>query len=374
MAVATAASVPSWIRRSQQAGPVLTGSELTLSFTSPASSSFYGFTQHYDANMSCEPWHDRHIDRRRQPLLNHGHDGRPMVEPCDQQLLLANPNPGSSNSVSNKSNSSDAATEPAGARHRRPKFTELTAENLKILCSALEARVSRHRDLAAGIASAVLQRRSGVTRTTRPSSSATWLLFQGRDDHGKAAMARELARLVFGSYAEFTCITAAKLALLAPSGDCLKRQRSPADNEQHGYMQRFYEAIRENPHRVVMIDGVEHDYSEAAGIKNAMATGTVRGCGGDAVSLEDAIVVSCQVSGSRSRVSSPRPVKQRRFMGEIIVDSKAEDDGAEKGAVPRYGLDLNACAAMDAEGEEAGSSSPNDDMEILKDADGVFFF
>ena len=363
MAVATAASVPSWVRRSQQ-GPFLTGSELTLSFTSPASSSFYGFTR-YDANMSCEPWHDR-IDRRQPPLLNHGHDG-PMAESRDQQFL-ANPNPGSSSSVS-KSNSSDAATEPAAAHRRRPKFTELTAENLKILCSALETRVPRHRDLAAGVASAVLQRRSGVTRTTRPSS-ATWLLFQGRDDDGKAAMARELARLVFGSYAEFTCITAAKLALLAPSGDCLKRQRSPADNEQHGYMQRFYEAIRENPHRVVMIDGVEDDFSEV-GIKNAMATGTVRGFGGDTVSLEDAIVVSCQVSGSRSRVSSPRPVKQRRFMGD--VDSKAEDGGVEKGAVPRFGLDLNTCAAMDGEGEEAGSSLPND-MDILKAVDGVFFF
>ncbi|RLN29414.1 hypothetical protein C2845_PM05G05040 [Panicum miliaceum] len=189
MVVATAASVPTWIRRSQQ-GPVLTGSELTLSFSSPASSSFCGFT-HYDANVSCEPWHDL-IDRG-QPLLNHGHDG-PMAESCDQQLL-ANPNPGSSNSMS-KSNSSDAATEPAA--RRRPKFTELTAENLKILCSALETRVPRHRDQAAGIASAVLQRRSGVTRTTRPSSS-TCLLFQGRDDDGKAAMARELARLVFGS-------------------------------------------------------------------------------------------------------------------------------------------------------------------------------
>ncbi|RLM98741.1 uncharacterized protein C2845_PM06G14220 [Panicum miliaceum] len=352
MVVATAASVPSWIRRSQQ-GPVLTGSELTLSFFSPASPSFCGFT-HYDANMSCEPWHDL-IDRG-QPLLNHGHDG-PMAESCDQQLL-ANP----------KSNSSDAATETAA--RCRPKFTELTAENLKILCSALERRVPRHRDLAAGIASAVLQRRSGVTRTTRPSS-ATWLLFQGRNDDGKAAMARELARLVFGSYAEFTCITAAKLTL-APSGsnsgDSLKRQRSP-DNE-HGYMQRFYEAIRENPHRVVMIDGVEYD-SDEAGIKNAMATGTVRGCDGDTVSLEDAIVVSCQVSEWRSRVSSPRAVKLRRFMGD--VDSKAEDDGAEKGAVPRLGLDLNACAAMDGEGEEAGSSSPND-MEILKAVDGVFFF
>ncbi|OEL28113.1 Protein SMAX1-LIKE 3 [Dichanthelium oligosanthes] len=360
MVVATAASVPSWIRRCQQ-GPVLTGSELTLSFSSPASSSLCGFTR-YDANMSCEPWRD--LVNRRQPLLNHGHDG-PMAESCDQQSLM-NPNPGSSNSVS-KSNSSDAATEPAA--RRRSKFTELTAENLKILCSALETRVPRHRDIAPGIASAVLQRRSGVTRTARPSS-ATWLLFQGRDNDGKTAMARELARLVFGSYAEFTSITAPKLTL-APSGSnsggSLKRQRSP-DNE-HGHMQRFYEAIRENPHRVVMVDGVDHD--SEAGIKNAMAAGTVRGCDGDVVSLEDAIVVSCEVFESRSRVSSPRPVKQQRVMSN--VDSKVDDDGAEKGALPRFGLDLNACAAMDGEGEDAGSFSPND-MEILKAVDGVFSF
>ncbi|TKW07457.1 hypothetical protein SEVIR_7G308500v4 [Setaria viridis] len=369
MAMATAASVPSWIRRCQQQGPVPTGSELTLSFSSPASSSLSGFA-HHDANMSYEPRHDL-IDRRRQPLhlQNHGHHGPTMADSCDQQLI-ASPNPGSSNSVS-KSNSSDGATEPAACRRR--KFTELTAENLKILCGALEARVPRHRDIAPGIASAVLQRRSGVTRMTRPSSTTTWLLFKGRDSDGKTAMARELARLVFGSYAEFTCITAPELTL-APSGsnsgDSLKRQRSPDD--EHGYMQRLYEAIRDNPHRVVMIDGAEHDSED--GIKNAMATGTVRGCDGDAVSLEDAIVVSCdEVFESSSRVSSPRLVKQQRVMSDVVVDSKVEEDGTEKGDVPRFGLDLNACAAaMDGEGEER--SPPPNDMEILKAVDGVFFF
>lgn len=367
MAVATAASVPSWVRRCQQQGPIPTGSELTLSFSSPASSSFSGFA-HHEANMSCEPRHDL-VDHRRQPLLNHGHQGPTMADSCDHQLV-ANPNPGSSNSVS-KSNSSSGATEPAAAR-RRPKFTELTAENLKIMCSALEARVPRHGDIAPGIASAVLQRRSGVTRTARPTSSATWLLFQGRDTDGKTAMARELARLVFGSYAEFTCITAPELTL-APSGsnsgDSLKRQRSP--DGDHGCMQRFYEAICDNPHRVVMIDGVEHD--SEAGIKNSMATGIVRGCNGDEVSLEDAIVVSCEVFESRPRVSSPRlPKQQRRVMGDGD-SNKVEDDDRENGAAPRFGLDLNACAAaMDGEGEERVSLP--DDIEILKAVDGVFFF
>ncbi|KAF8726229.1 hypothetical protein HU200_000428 [Digitaria exilis] len=400
MVVATAASVPSWIRRCQpqQQGPVLTGSELTLSFSlAPASSSIYGFTHHYDANMmSCGPWQHDHLITidRRQPQSNHGHDVLPiMAESCyDQQLMLANPyNPAgsSSNSVS-KSNSSDAATpEPAAARRRCPKkFTELTAENLKILCSALEKRVPRHRDIAPAIASAVLQRRSGVTRTTRPTISATWLIFQGKDNDGKTDMARELARLVFGSCSEFTCImttTAAPELTLAPSGSnsgdgrsLKRRQRSP-ENDEHGYMQRFYEAIRENPHRVVMIDSVDHhDSSEAGGIENAMANGTVRGCNnGDVVSLEDAIVVTscCQVLGTCSRVSSPRPVKQR-VMGDDIDISKVEDDAAaEKGDAARFGLDLNACAAtVDGGEEEEGTSTLPNDMRILSAVDGVFFF
>ncbi|CAN6357696.1 unnamed protein product [Urochloa humidicola] len=363
MVVAAAASVPSWIRHYQQQGQILTGSELTLSFSSPASSSHY-----YDANMSCEPWHHALIDRRRQPLPNHGHDGPIMVaeSSCDQRLLLANPNPVSSSSVS-RSNSSDCAT--AG---RRRKFTELTAENLKVLCGALEARVPRHRDIAPAIASAVLRRRSGVTRTARPSS-ATWLLFRGRDTDGKTAMARELARLVFGSYADFISVAASpEITSGFNSGDSLKRQRSP-NSERGGYMQRFYEAIRENPHCVVMINGgAEHD-SVAGIIKDAMATGTVRGCDdSDLVScLEDAIVVSCDEGfESRSRVSSPRPVKQQRAMTND-VGGTVEDDGAEKEAVARLGLDLNACATIDA---EEGSFSQNDDMEILKAVDGIFLF
>ncbi|CAL4904118.1 unnamed protein product [Urochloa decumbens] len=381
MVVAKAATVPSWmIPGCQQQGPVLTkSSELTLSFSSPASSSLGGGFSHghyYDASMmSCEPWHDL-TDHHHQPLPNHGHDG-PIMAPgtsCDQRLLLANPNnPGSSTSVS-KSNSSDGATaahhHTAEARRRRRKFTELTAENLKILCCALESRVPRHREIAPAIASAVLRRRSGVTRTARPSQ-ATWLLFRGRDSDGKAAMARELARLVFGSYAEFTCIAGSN-----SSDSGLKRKRSPDNAHGGGYWQRFYEAIRENPHRVVMIDaGADQNDSVAAGIKDAMATGTVRGCDGDVVSLEDAMVVmSCDDQGfeSRSRVSSPRPVKQQRVMTSDVDGKVVEDDGAEKaGAVQVFSLDLNACAAMD--GEEGMSSSPND-MEILKAVDGVFFF
>ncbi|KAL6643094.1 hypothetical protein ACP70R_021275 [Stipagrostis hirtigluma subsp. patula] len=360
---ATAATVPTWLRRCQ--GPALTGSDLTLSFSSPAASSISGFT-HYEPNLSSNPWHDR-----RQPWPSHRHDG-PMVEPHDVHLLMKH-YPVSSSSVS-MSNSSEGAREPAARRRR--KFTELTAENLRILCDELETRVPRHRDVAPGIASALLRRRSGVTRTPRRGCLTTWLLFQGGDSGGKTAMARELARLVFGSYAEFTSVAPTELTAPAHSagsssgGDLgLKRQRPP-ENE-HGYVQRLYEAVLENPHRVVLIDGVERsDDDTEAGIKNAIATGTVRGCNGDVVRLEDAIVVlSFEAFEPRSRAPSPRRVKQR-VMAD--VDGKEEEGGREKGAMHQcFSLDLNACA-IDGEGEEEGSSL--DDFEILDVVDGVFSF
>ncbi|KAL6906112.1 hypothetical protein ACP4OV_003713 [Aristida adscensionis] len=375
---AAAAAIPSWLRRCQ--GPVLTGAELTLSFSSPAASPTSGLT-HYDANPSSDQWRGL-LDRQQQwPGRRHG--GLSMAESYDHQLLMNPYHPGSSTSVSN---SSEGARGEPPAR-RRAKFTELTAENLKILCDALETRVPRHADVAPGIASAVLRRRSGVTPPPARPASATWLLFQGRDGGGKTAMARELARLVFGSYADFTSIAPSpttELTAPAHSGSSsggelsLKRRRSPENEHGGGYVQRLYEAIRDNPHRVVHIvgiDGVERaGHGSEAGIKNAIVTGAVRGCDGDVVSLEDAIVVlSCESCVSTSRASSPRMVKQRINRGAGGEEDE-EDGGVEKGAVqPRVTLDLNAFAIDEEEGEEEGSSL--DHVEILADVvDGVFFF
>lgn len=255
----------------------------------------------------------------------------------------------------------------------RPKFTELNAENLKILCNALERRVPRHKDVAPDIASAVLQCRSGMTRRMRRQekpSSMTWLLFQGRDTDGKKAMAQEIAKLIFGSHTKFTFISITEFTLVhsdSSSGELtLKRQRSPDD--EHGYLQRLYEAIRENPHQVIMIDGIEQLDNEAEiSVKKVIANGRIRGCNGDEISLEDAIIVlSCEAFDSTSRASSPR-VKQR-----IMSNDGEEEDGSsiEKGVKSCFSLDLNACAE-DGEGEEQGLLN---DVGILDVVDGVFLF
>lgn len=286
----------------------------------------------------------------------------------------------SSESISVQS-SSNSPHDRGAAERRPPKFSELTAENLKILCSTLEDSVPPHiKDMAPGVASAVLRCRSGMSRrretlTLRPSSG-TWLLFQGSDSDGKKAMALELAKLVFGSYNDFAFISSAGITPMhsgSSSGEFTgKRQRSP--EYEHGYGQRFYEVIHDNPRRVVMIDGIEQlDHGSEIGIKKAIESGRMRGCDGNEITLEDAIVVlSCEALDSRSRASSPR-IKQRVSIND---DGDEEHSGVEKEKMkpPCFSLDLNVCVADDdGEGDEEEERLV-EDVEISDVVDGVFFF
>ncbi|KAE8806238.1 hypothetical protein D1007_17670 [Hordeum vulgare] len=267
----------------------------------------------------------------------------------------------------------------ADAACRRPKFTELTATNLKIMCDALELRAPWHRSIVPGISSTVLRCRSGVARRRTSSSSsltaATWLLFLGSDVGGMMAVARELARLVFGSYAEFTALQVqCDTDIPARSGKLdLKRQRSRDNGDGGDVGARLFEAVAENPHRVMLIDGVDRlDRDSEMRFKNAMAGGgMVRGCNGDVVGLEDAIVV-LSASGlldSRYVDSSSSPRVKRR----LNEQNRDEGDAAEMEGRSRlrHSWDLNACA-MDGEGElEDGLVG---DEGIMDAVGGIFLF
>ncbi|CAM0884334.1 unnamed protein product [Alopecurus aequalis] len=258
---------------------------------------------------------------------------------------------------------------PVDAAPCRQKFTELTAQNLKILCDALELRVPRHCDIVPGISSTVLWCRSGMSRRRardKPPSSTTMtcILFRGRDSGGKTAVARELAKLVFGLYTDFTMISASGTPI--PSGRLAskRRQRSPHDDGNAGYVgSMFFEVILENPHQVILIDGVDRlDDDSEMRIKHAVAEGIVRRCNGDVVGLADAIVVLCSDKlDSRSMVSSPR-AKRRLEDGDAT--------GKEVRSRRRLSMDLNAFP-HDGEDQDAVFAS---DAAILNLVDGVFFF
>jgi ATP-dependent Clp protease ATP-binding subunit ClpA len=257
-----------------------------------------------------------------------------------------------------------------------PKFTELTAENLKVLCKTLENRVPHHKDIVADIASIVLQCRSGMmTRSKRRHREkpdvATWLLFHGRDTDGKKAVAQELARLVFGSYTNSISISLSNYTpvhSMSSSGEVvLKRQRS-LGNGPHGYVQRLYDTILENPHRVIMIGGVDQlDCESEVSIRSAITNGRITSCNGDDASLEDVIVIlSCETLDSRSTCSSPR-LKQR------AIDNEGDEGNCrtniEKGSEPScFIFDLNACVE-DGEGDNEGGAS-----DIRHIVDGLFLF
>ena len=349
-------------------------SELTLSFSSqatnsPDASSISGsFAPSFNVAslmMSSKPWQFKLM----QPCQNYQHgDPNALVRTYDHQQLHGRPSPEKSYSVTNSS---------VGAPAESPKFTELTAENLKILCNALENRAPRHKDVVTEIASVVLQCRSGLTRRRRwwfqeKPSAVTWLLFQGGGNDDKKAVSRELARLVFGSYSKFTSISLADESTHVHSDSSsgepmLKRQRSL--DTGHGCVQRLYDAILENPHRVIIIDGVEQlDYVSEIGIRNAITSGRIRGSNGDEIRLGDAIIVlSCEALDSMSNASSPR-LKQR-----VINKDGKEGNGMniENGMESSgFTLDLNACAE-DSEGNEESVSY---NARIINIVDGVFFF
>ncbi|XP_048528084.1 protein SMAX1-LIKE 3-like [Triticum urartu] len=249
----------------------------------------------------------------------------------------------------------------------RPKFTELTAQNLRILCDALEQRVPRHANIVPGISSTVLRCRSGVTRRRAGNRPMTCLFFQGRDGGGKMAIALELARLVFGSYAEFTALQG-NTDIPARTGKLtIKRKRSPDNGGDIGA--RLLEAIEENPHRVILIDGVDRlDRNSEILIKNAIAGGRmVGGCNGDVVGPEDAIVVlTSDLCDSTYVASASSPQVKRR------QNNEDEDDVTDMEVRPRHRLcwDLNVCV-VDGEEEEDNLA---DDEGFLNVVDGVFLF
>ncbi|XBH96908.1 hypothetical protein VPH35_087210 [Triticum aestivum] len=259
---------------------------------------------------------------------------------------------------------------------RRLKFTELSATNHRILCDALELRVPRHGSIVAGTSSTVLRCRSGVTRRRLSSSLSTWLLFIGRDGGGKMAVARELARLVFDSYAEFTTLhVQGDPDIPARSGMLThKRPRSPDNGNGGDLGARLFEAFTENPHRLILIDDVDRlDRDSEMRIRNAVADGgMVRGCNGDVVGLEDAIVVlsASDVLDSRYVASSSSPRVKRRFSGQNREEGDATE--MEVRCRRRHGWDLNVCAVDEEEEEEEDSLA--DDGGIMNVVDGVFLF
>jgi len=354
---------------------------LNFSAVVSPSSSVSSYEQHYHhphKPYQQQPWpvadDDAHEAKQRHPWTKArcGGGGQVHVVVDDEDVKLVNVK------------SHDSSASNGSVEYCRSRFKELTAENLKVLCSALEKEVPWQAAIVPEIASAVLRCRSGMARrrdaadasSSRAAAGSkkedTWLLFLGGDAEGKARVARELARLVFGSRKCFVYVGAAAAASSpARSSDSVeqrrhKRPRLP-EASGNGCVESLYEAVRDSTHRVVLVEDVEQ--AGQRGILEAIERGSVRSHGGEEAALGEAIVVlSCESFDARSRTSSPPTTKKAK--AEIEEEAKEE-------AIVTAGSPSSSCLDLNL-----NMSLENDDMEescctdagLLKAVDRAFFF
>uniref|UniRef100_J3LXQ9 Clp R domain-containing protein n=1 Tax=Oryza brachyantha TaxID=4533 RepID=J3LXQ9_ORYBR len=245
----------------------------------------------------------------------------------------------------------------------RSRFKELNAENLKLLCAALEKEVPWQKEIVPEVASAVLQCRSGIAKRRDRSRSTeakeeTWLFFLGGDAHGKERVARELASLVFGSRKSFLSI---KLGASSPSASGSteehrsKRPRTTTSAASEAYLERLhhgrlYDAVSENPHRVILMEDVEQaDHCWQVGIKEAIDRGVLRSQTGEEVGVGDAIIIlSCESFDARSRAGSPLTKRMKVEKEEEDKDHHTSDhDHKEIQAGASSCFDLNLDMGID---------------------------
>ncbi|KAL4340457.1 hypothetical protein GQ457_08G017700 [Hibiscus cannabinus] len=219
------------------------------------------------------------------------------------------------------------------------KFRELNAENLTTLCTALEKKVPWQKDKVPEIVSTILKcrsgmiRRKGKLRDSEPKEEA-WLFFQGVDVQAKEKIAKELARLVFGSQKTFVAIELSSFSSTTTRADSTEDSRRKRSRYQQScsYIERFAEAVSSNPHRVFFIEDVEQSgYSSQMGFKRAIERGRISKANGEEAVLSDAIIIfSCESFSSRSRACSP--------------PAKLKSDGSSQEEIvasPSVSLDLN---------------------------------
>ncbi|KAK2971285.1 hypothetical protein RJ640_001311 [Escallonia rubra] len=267
--------------------------------------------------------------------------------------LLSNPN-----SSPNSASSSEASE----GMECSNLFKVLNPKNSKILSKALEKRVPWQRGIIPEIVSTVLQCRSGTMGRkskmgNREDKEETWLFFLGVDSEGKEKISKELAKVLFGSQSKFFAIGLSSFS--STRADSTEEISNKRARDEHGksYLERFAEAVQENPSRVFFLEDVEQvDYHSQVGVKKAIESGKITLPGGELVHLEDAVVIfSCESFSSVSRACSP-PIRQRygenedkdpktgndleeiRPCGSIDLNLSFEDDKGDEHSVSEIGI------------------------------------
>jgi hypothetical protein len=155
----------------------------------------------------------------------------------------------------------------------------------KLLVRRLTEAVRWQPEAAAAVASTIAKARSSESRRRRTTAGVdAWIVFAGPDVAGKRSMAEALSKSVFGT-------GAVTLRLGWPqAGD--DGGESVVSCRGRTALDRMAEAIRANPFRVVVLDGVDHADSVVHGsILRAVESGRLSDSHGRDVALGNNIFV-----------------------------------------------------------------------------------
>ena len=340
--------------------------ERSLSFSSISPSStlnFSSYENHYlKSSLSLQSFEPKNFWAKELPK-----------DHPEQRLTMF---PISSNPTTPTSTSSSEIRDQMESQCVLPRFNEYNAENLRTIRNALERKAPWQKEIVFDIASTVLRCRSGMAKRKGKHVSNdndghgikedTCLFFQGSDVDAKEKIARELARLIFGSEEKFISIALSSFSStrVEASEDRNKRGR---DEQNCNYVERFAEAILSNPHRVFFLEDIEQvDYSSQMGIKKAIERGKIaKYLSGKEASFCDAIVIlSCESFRSRSRACSPST--------KIIADvSSKEDDPASSSVSLDLNISINGGEEID---DNTVHGKSMDEIGLLASVDRCVFF
>ncbi|KAG6437532.1 hypothetical protein SASPL_102451 [Salvia splendens] len=275
---------------------------------------------------SSSPSSSTSTDHKKRNLLNW-----PGILDCDAEVskpptavkpeLLSNPN------SSPNSASSSEASEDMKLLH---KFEELNSENLRILTAALEKKVQWQKHIVPEIATAILRCRSGTTKKGE-GRKESWLAFLGGDDNGKELMAKEIAKVVFGSEDDFVALGISRFSSPASKRDDSTTEEvgsgEKRGRDEHGgsVYDRFAEAVGDNPRRVLCVEDVdEMDYGSVKGFERAMRDGGVL-VEGEFLPLKDAIVVFSCAAAAHSTPGERERDEEQEQRGALDLNIATED-------------------------------------------------
>ncbi|KAL8538877.1 hypothetical protein ACS0TY_000760 [Phlomoides rotata] len=230
--------------------------------------------------------------------------------------------------LSNPNSSPNSASSSQASDHLMHKFDELDSDSLKI---ALEEKVPHQRHIIPDIITTILKNREeGVMRSS-------WLLFLGGDHDGKEIVAKEISKAVFGCDDEnFISISRSSLSSKSAcsSEEVVSKSKKRARNVDGGSVfDRFLEAVRDNPSRVLYVEDVDQlDYRCLKAFEQCMKDGIFFSGDGEEVVLKDAIVIfSCESMKREKEEREKSDDEEDMQCGVLDLNIATDDDHNEDG-------------------------------------------